>query len=398
MEKQNIFQSKTIYIIIALFVTLLIRIPFLLDDISFNNDAPKYSENIEKRFFDKTYDVHMPGYISYIYSGRFIYFFIKDPTVTQHVINMILIFLITFIFFKLLELLGFRIHEAFIFTIMFSFNNILLLGSITGGNRLFLTLCSIILIYLSIKIINDQQRELIVFFAIFFAFFIGFRQDISFYFFPLYIYLFFKVKSLKFILISLFCFTIVCLSWFIPLMIEYGGISSYLSKIRNYQPLYNTSIILSGLKFSPFINMARVFVYILNAFLFIIPIFIYSLVKRQFSISKKIAWIFAFSFFPAFLFQLLVHNGNFVHLASFMTPFFLFLITNFRINNKRKIIFFTVIIFFILFQFFGIRMFKSDNYYKKIANVLWLQYSYDGAKSGNTLRLKMLEEEYKSSE
>ena len=109
--------------------------------------------NIEKNYFDGTYDVHVPGYVSYIHFGRIINYFIDDPVRTQHLINIILIFFITLLFYKLLIFLEFKEYEAFIYTIIFSFNNIMLLGSLTGGNRLFLVLCSVILIFISLKII-----------------------------------------------------------------------------------------------------------------------------------------------------------------------------------------------------------------------------------------------------
>ena len=37
-------------------------------------------------------------------------------------------------------------------------------------------------------------------------------------------------------------------------------------------------------------------------------------------------------------------------------------------------------------------MFRSKNFYKKVVNVLWLQYSYDGIKSGETYRLHDLKD------
>ena len=78
-----------------------------------------------------------------------------------------------------------------------------------------------------------------------------------------------------------------------------------------------------------------------------------------------------------------------------MVPFFILLILNFNLTNVKRIIISVSIILLLLFQFFGIQMFKSENFYKKIANVLWLQYSYDGIKSGETYRLYDLKEEDK---
>lgn len=391
--KQSIIENRNVFIILSLLITVLIRIPFLPKNINFNNDAVLYSENIEKEYFSGTYDVQVPGYISYIYLGRVINAFLNNPVRTQHLINIFLTFFITLFFFKLLESLNFKKYEAFIFTIIFSFNNIMFIGSLTGGNRLFLVLCSIILILISIKIIINNKSEFILLFSFFFGFFIGFRQDISFYFIPLYIYLFLKIKDYKLILFSLLIFIITCLCWFMPLIIEYGGFGSYIDKILNQRAVYNTSIILSKSKLSALINMARVFIYMLNAYLLIYPVTIYLLIKKQYSISKELFIILLLSLLPAFIFQLLVHNGNYVHLAAFMVPFFIILILNFNLYNIKRIIFSFCIILLLLFQFFGIHMFKGESFYKKATNVLWLQYSYDGIKSGQTYRLYDLKEE-----
>ncbi len=393
MLKEKILKYKYLFIILALLISVFIRIPFFPDNIKFNNDAELYSENIEKSFFDGTYDVQVPGYVSYIYFGRIINYFINDPLRTQHLINIILIFFITLFFYKLLIFLEFKKYEAFIYTIIFSFNNIIFIGSLTGGNRLFLVICSVILIFISLKIINSDKKEFILLFSFFFAFFIGFRQDISVYFLPLYIYLFYKIKDFKFIIYSILIFTIVCLSWFIPLIFEYGGLKSYIFKILNQKAVYNTSIILSKSKLSAIINMIRVFIYMLNAYLFIFPIFIFTIIKKKFNISRELIIVLILSFIPAFIFQILVHNGNYVHLAAFMVPLFVFLVINFRLSNAKRIIFSISIIAFLLFQFFGIRMFRDENVYKKTANVLWLQYSYDGIKKGKTYRLYDIKDE-----
>lgn len=385
--------KRIIFIVLVIIITASLRIPFLLDDISFNNDAVIYSRNIEKSFFEGTYDVHVPGYVSYIYLGRFLYYFIQNTVVIQHIINLILVILISLFFFKLTELMDFDDISSFIFTIMFSFNNILLLGSITGGNRLFLTLCSILLIYISYSILRYDKKENILWFAVFFALFIGFRQDISIYFIPLYIYLIFKIKNIKYILSSLCIFTAICLSWFVPLMMEYGGIGSYLERLSEQSSVYNTSLIFSGFTLSPILNMLRVFIYMINSFLFIFPILIFSIIKKEVNISKDFLMILIFSFFPALIFQMIVHNGNFVHLAAFMTPLFIFMIYNFKLISKKRIIISVVVISLLLFQFFGVRMLKGDSVATKAANILWLQYSYDGAKGADTLRLKMLKEE-----
>jgi len=371
--------------------------PFLLEDIGFNNDAEIYSRNIIKPFFSGKYNVQMPGYLSYIYLGRVLYFFVKDTVAIQHIINIILIFFISFSFFYLLKRIKFSDLESFIFTVIFSFNNILMLGSITGGNRLFLTLASIVLIYLSIRIIIEDQIRLIIVFSVLFAFFTGFRQDLAFYFFPLFLYLFVRIKDIKLIILSLMLFAVISLAWFIPLMMEFRGLTGYIETMKNADAVKETSIFFSSSWVSPFINIVRIFIYLINAFLFIFPFFIYSSVKKEFKIERNIFIILILSFFPSLIFQMLVHNGNYVQLAAFMTPLFIFLIYCFKIDNPKKIVFSAAVIFLILFQFFGLKMFKEETFVKKTANILWLQYTYDGAKQIKTYRLRDLIEDDKKN-
>lgn len=61
------FRKKWALLIAAVAIALLSRIPFLPENINFNNDAPIYSANIQRPFLSGYYDVQMPGYILYIY-------------------------------------------------------------------------------------------------------------------------------------------------------------------------------------------------------------------------------------------------------------------------------------------------------------------------------------------
>ncbi|MCG8569810.1 MAG: hypothetical protein MJB14_06695 [Spirochaetes bacterium] len=385
-------RKKILLFFILLLITYLIRIPFLPEKISFNNDAVIYSKNIEKDFFSQSYDVHMPGYISYIYLGRFFYSFTDNTIIIQHLINIILIGLIICFLFQFLNKLGFPLLESFCFSLLFSFNNVLLLGTVTGGNRMFLALCSILLMSVAYEIMVNNKAKWLLLYALLYAFFIGFRQDISFYFFPLYILVMIYSKDLKWMIYSLLIFTGICLTWFIPLVLEYGGFFSYFHILRNYETIQDSSFLFSGFSLSPIINIIRIFIYLFNTLLFILPLFFISK-KDQQSADHKIIQLLAFAFFPPFIFQLLVHNGNFVQLAAFLPPVFIYLLLKFRLKTIRRKIGIVLILALLFFQFYGIKMFPNPtNFYKKAFNIIWLQYSYDGVQSEKTLRLKMLTE------
>jgi|GEM_PF-6369484 len=451
MNNKKIICKKDLFnILLIIIISLFLRVPFLLKNINFNNDAPIYSENIENGFFDGNYNVQLPGYVSYIYLGRLINYFVKDTVFTQNIINIILVIFISIFFYLLLKIMDFSLLESFIYSIIFTLNSILLLGSLTGGNRLFLTLCSILLMILAIRIIKNDEKYLILVFALIYGVFVGFRQDLSINFLPLFIYLLYKIKNLKYFIFSVIIFFISCVVWFIPLMLEYGGVVSYLKLLNGSDTVKDTSIFFSYKTISPYLNILRIFLYLFNSFLFIFPFLIYSLIKKEFIIQKNLLIILVLSFFPAFIFQLLVHNGNFVQLASFMTPLFLFCIISFKLDNKFKLIYSIVIICLLFLQFYGVKMFNVElpksvkkeyyekkilnkvknekykeilqdsylkrgdryylrggiikynknkvekifylsgyKYYKRIINVLILQYTYDGAKNNKTIRLKL---------
>jgi hypothetical protein len=388
------FNKKFIPILLVL-ITLIIRIPFLLEDIGFNNDAIRYSRNFTKTFFSGNYDVHMPGYISYIYFGKLIYKFTQNVVLTQHIINMILIVFIIILFYKLLQKINFSILESFLYTILFSFNIILMLGSLTGGNRLFLSLCSISLIILSIDLLLKNKETNIYYFSFLFAFFIGFRQDIFAYFLPLMIYLFFKIQNKKKIVLSLFIFFIVCLSWFIPLMIEYGGILSYIDTMKNHEIVQESSVVFSGLKIEPFVNIFRLIMYTIYSFLLLIILFTYTIIKKQYTINKSLFIILILSFLPSFLFQLFVHNGNLIQLSGFIAPFFILLIYKFKLKSNKQILIIILLCLLTLFQCFGLKPFSEkeceQNKIKAFLNISALQYTYESAKNGYpNIRFKML--------
>ncbi len=460
MNVRKFIDNRHILLLLALLISLFVRIPFMLNDISFNNDASSYSENFEKKFFDGTYNVHPPGYISYIYTGRIINDIVKNTVVTQHVINIILIVLIVILFFYLLELFGLKPLDCFVITLFFSLNNVMLLGSITGGNRMFLVLSSVVLMIISYKIIREDRKNLIILFAFFYAFFTGFRQDIAAYYILLYLYLLFKVKDIKLILLSLLVFTVINLMWFIPSILEYGGLVSYFKMIETYKTTTHTSLIASGFKLSPLLNIVRVLLYSFFSLIVILPVFIYTVIKKKLKIEKDIFVILFLTFIAAFLSQLLYHNGNYEHIACFLTPLFIFLLFNFKTDSVLKYAMTAGICIILFFQFYGLKMFNddipgrirksemdhviiskikkkkdkdfllkeykiNDGYYvcdfdklskkeekrlkntfytanykfpERIINVVFLQFTFDGVKKGKTYRLRGLKEEYREDE
>ncbi len=397
MKNSILFFEKHKYfaLFICIFFTFIVRIPFLPSDIRFNNDAEIYNRNIERSFFSGDYDVQMPGYISFIYIGRLISLVIPNPITVQHIINMVIMFFVTISFFFLIKEFHKTNLEAAILTIIFTSNPILLLGSITGGNRIFLCLGSIVLLFYSIKIYIHKNYGKILLYSFFWGIFSGLRQDMSFYFFPLYFFLLAASKEVKIIVSSLLIFFGTCLTWFIPLMAEYGGLSAYLSSMQSAEAVYSTSIIFSGISLSPILNIFRIFIYMINAFILLIILFIIGKKYSLQSYDRRDLMLLSLAFFPALLFQLLVHNGNYVQLASYAVPLFIFLVYHFSLKSLKKLVLSSIIIMLFLFQFYGMKMFDSNfTFPKKLTNVLWLQYTYDGVKSGKTLTLRSIEKEW----
>jgi hypothetical protein len=457
LEKINkIISNKIFLIAILLFIALIFRIPFLLSNIDFNNDAGRYSDNFTYNYFDGSYSIQSPGYLSYIYLGRVINSFINNPVMTQHIINIILIILIAISFFNLLELFKLNLINCFFITVFFILNNVLLLGSLTGGNRMFLILASIVLMHLTYRICVESKTYCILLFSFCFAFIAGFRQDILAYFVLLYLYNIYKIKNIKYTLLSFLVFILTYLTWFIPLVFEYGGIKAYILTIITNKSAHDTSLIFTGFKLSPLLNIARVFLYTFFSTIVLLPLFIFQIIKKQINFEIKILIILILTFIPPFLFQLFIHNGNFVHISCFLTPLIVFILFNFNIDNFIKVLVSAAIIILLLLQFYGLQMFddripvkieqkyfnekilnkinnlddkdfvkksyflKDNNYYlnlidinkdeerrlteifysadykifQRLINILFLQFTYDGARKGRTYRLRNIKIEY----
>jgi hypothetical protein len=380
---KNKFLKSGILLFVLILLNLLIRIPFLPQKIDFNNDAPVYSSAIQKQFLSGNYAVQPPGYISYIYLGRLIYLFIHDPVVVQHIINILLVILIDISIFALLLKLNFTRFQSFLLALFFSTNNIMMIGSMVGGNRLFLVLASIILIYFSISIIRDKKISDLIVFTILFSFFLGFRQDLAYIFMPFFIFLCYRVRKLSTILVSLFLFLIICLSWLIPLVLEYGGISAYVSRLfyQSDSTIKTTSLLFSGFTIITCLNIIRTFSFCLNAFAFCLILFISLQISKIWKIEKYILLILLFVFVPSFFFIIFIHNGNYVLLSSVLVPLFLFFVSGFKSDTKAPIIAIYLGILLQIVLFFGIKLIENPGYIGKIANTILLQYSYDGIKS-----------------
>jgi hypothetical protein len=383
--KMGILQSPRFWAVIVALATTTLRIPFLLVNISFNNDAYRYSENIELPFMSGKYGVQLPGYISYIYLARLIRTVVPEPVAAQNVVNLLATALIGFFMFNLLQRLKLSLLESAAYTVMFSFLNVLMLGSLVGGGRLFLVLGSILSIHVAL-VVEREPRYLLLFAAIL-AFFMGFRQDLSYILLPLYVYLLIKVGNWKLAGLSLLLFAAVCLTWFVPMMMEYGGIQTYLRGMRGGIPssVLPTSVVVHGPTATSLLNIVRLLFSVVNAFFCAIVLFLYTVLKKQYRFAKDVDVILMFAFVPAFLFNLFIHLGNFVLLTSFTTPLFLFLLRQYRLASRLRLAVCGMVIALQLFQFFGLKMIANPNYVEKIANTLWLQWTYDGAKSGQLL-------------
>lgn len=319
-----------------------------------------------------------------------------NTVLSQHIVNVIVISVIYVFLILLIRKMGLSIIKASFLSMVYLCNSVMILGSITGGTRMFLALCSIILTYFAYLIIFEEKKLLLILFGAVFAFFIGFRQDLSFYFLPLFILLIIKVKDLRIILFSITSFVLICLTWFIPLMIEYGGIIQYIQTMKNHDCVYNTSILFSGFKISPILNIFRIFVYIFNTILIIIPILTIIIIRQKKIGNKNFNILIIFAVVPAFIFQSLFHNGNFVQLAAFIPPVFIFLFYYFKPTNIKRILIYIFITVFMLSQFYFVKMIDNPKHLPaKVANVIWLQYTYDGVLSNHTLSLSGIDRESK---
>lgn len=381
--------KSRLWFYLILLCILALTIAFLPSNPGFNNDAPAYSENMARPFLSGSYTVQMPGYLSYIYVGKLLCLLGFNPVVAQHVINLLLLSWILFEAYGLALEYSLSVNSALFFTAALGVSNAVVLSSLTGGNRLVLALASIVLLKEARRILEDKIEYRLVSFGFWFGFFLGFRQDLAASFVPLFLYLFWRVKFGRWRCLSLLTFVVICICWFAPLVAEVGGLAAYFSRTGSSEAVWHTSLLLHGPRLSPLLNVIRVHIYLLNALFWIIPWWWIQRGEKSISLGREKERLLLFAFLPAYLFQVLVHNGNFAHLLAFLIPVLLWLFSKIDVGTYRRLALAAATLLMMVGQFYLVPMFPASNDLRQeLANVLWLQYSYAGVQSTHTLRLQ----------
>lgn len=379
-------ERKPLFILFVMLFVLAMHIPFLIPVPTFNFDAFIYAGNIDKPFF-KGYDVHAPGYVGYIYLARLINWFVHNSFLTQHLINMAAVLALTGGLMMFLLRLGRTNIEGILLTLLFMFNTVMMVGSLTGGNRLFLPLSSLCLLWLSHEIITGPKPKLLLVFGACFAILAGFRQDIIGYYFPLYLFLCYRVKDFKIIMLSGLIFALGAAFWAAPMFIEYGGVEKYFFIVRTQKVIYNSSMIASGIKLYTVANAMKVIVYIGWSLLLTWPLWLMGFAHKE-KYDHDILTLLLLMLLPVVFVQLFIHNGNYVHLASLLLPAFLLLILRYRIRDVRNAITVMALVLMTMAQFYFLRPLSSERFIAKMANAVCLQYTYSGIKNGRLLLIK----------
>ncbi len=307
--------KKHVITIVALFlITCLTRIPFATKCIC-EHDSVNFALAIES-FDIAKHQPHPPGYILYVGLAKFLNLFFKDIN-KNFIILSILFSAIAVVLIYLLgkEIFNYRcglISGLFLLSspVFWAYGELAL--SYTAENLFFLLIA-----YMAYQVIRGK-RQYILWMSIALGVGVGMRQNLILYLLPLWIRGLVSLRSWKEAGKQVLIFGIVCLLWFIPLMVLSEGFHKYWSVSKEL----GGSMLLS--KFNPIKNVAYMVVgslWTLGAIL----IGIFMSLKRlngslAFRQKKELLIFFALWGGPSLLFFLVFSIGKSVHTLNYILP------------------------------------------------------------------------------
>ena len=216
--------KKHVITIVALFlITCLTRIPFATKCIC-EHDSVNFALAVED-FDIAKHQPHPPGYILYIGLAKFLNLFIKDIN-RNFIIISILFSSIAVVLIYLLgkEIFNYRcglISGLFLISspVFWAYGELAL--SYTAESLFFLLIA-----YMVYQVIMGKRRYAL-WMSIALGVGVGMRQNLILYLSPLWIATLISLKSWKETGKQVLVFGVICLLWFIPLMILSGGFSKY---------------------------------------------------------------------------------------------------------------------------------------------------------------------------
>ena len=351
LEKNK--KNKYIAYLILTTVTLITRIPFITRYL-FEWDSVQLALGI-KNFNIIQHQPHPPGYFFHIYLGKLLNLFIKNPNYSLIAINIIFTIIAGIIFYHIAKKIFKNQILATLSSLIFLTNPYIWFHGEFVNVYILDTLFALIYFYLSILIIQDKRKNLMLIFSLLFGIGIGFRQSLIIFFVPLYLFTaYYHLKNqkhyLKNILLNIIILISSTLLWLIPTIYLTGSIQKFIEITKN-QYLTTTSatsiLFLTRIKTltQQTANVIKLIIYSCNILFILI---IYNFIKKRPKFdknSKTILWLW---FLPSFLFYSFIHLGKAGYIMT-LTPLILILgilaIYKLKsITNKYIIIFLVIII------------------------------------------------------
>lgn len=369
-ENDNFLKSKYFYILVAIILLLIIRLPFMSPETDFSFQAQAYSAQIESPVESSGSD------FLYIITAKFFNNLQKYSLYAQYSINIIILLLLIIAFFELQLLLGYNNHESFIFSLMFSFLTVNLVSTLIGGSYLILGLAAAAGLYNSARVVIKGEDRNCLYLGILLGILSGFNSLVLPIFLPLFIYTLIKAKKVNIRLYSIAVLLGSLALWIVPAILI-GGLKM------------NTGALFSPFEFtlSPVLlafNLGIQFIYYIYLFFLLFPLLVYSLVKGYYHVPREYLAICLCIIIPSVIFCCFIENFTLLLTAAAGAPFFLIVSASFKLDSYNKYIYTILLSIFLLFQFFGFQPLhvKQQTGPAHIINRVFLQYTSKGIKYG----------------
>ncbi|MCE5213545.1 MAG: glycosyltransferase family 39 protein [Methanobacterium sp.] len=289
---------------------------------------------------------HPPGYILYVAIGKSVNYFFNDPNFSMIFINIILSVLTVILIYFLAKNMFSR-NVALIASFIFVFNPFFWfygeIASVYLSGAFFATLIA----YTSYLVLQGNTK-LIYLSAAFLGIAGGFRQELIFFMFPLWLFcIFYKIRDYKKIIAAFLMLIASVMVWFIPTIYLAGGYESYsihsqtllFTCFSNFSVFFGGSINSHLMMDSLVITWSILGMGIISSFILILYLFLN--LKKIFKLDfiKKTKVIFLILWIiPAILFNLLIYIAKPGYILIYLPAFVLivaYVISKFSINLNK---------------------------------------------------------------
>jgi len=361
-------RTKYVPYFLILVLIILSRIPFISHYL-WHYDSVNFALAIEN--YDISIDQpHLPGYIHFVWLGKLVNFFVHDANLSYILIS-ILFTIFTAILLYNLSAIIFSETIAWIASFLYIFNPFVWFNSEVALSYSGDAFYNVLIAYLCYRLIKSKSDRFLFLSAMVLGLSGGLRQNTIVFMAPLWLFSAIIAKrKLKMNLLAILLAGICALTWFAPIIYEFGSYSQYRKTLDSYVGGWvSTTSIFFGAKLSEHIKMFwKLFRWCLVGCGFSIFYLLIYLMKQRQRVIQQIKLNIKFYYFllwisPSFLFYLLIHITQPGYMLTFLpaihilTAYLIFKISqpktqllNFLQINKQTIFLFSLpLIFYVLY-------------------------------------------------